>query len=732
LSSIKSTTNSTNESTVSILNSDYEHHPPSTKSSGNKFEFSGGMKEQEMQQTSSSGELLASSLWRPPRNVTLHREPGKSLGISIVGGKLDVFNKQHDQHTNPTTPSSPTMENFISGIFIKHVLEKSPAGQNGTLKTGDRILKVNGIDLTQATHDKAVEVIRNAESPIVFLIQSLICSNDLGVNLETDTPASPEIAPENPNPTEIPTENTIEEANKYGYTLDSLREKYNYLEGDLKLVKIVRESTCQSLGLNLSGNMNLDKASVFICAIYPNSLADKLIGGLKLGDQIIEINGNVLYGKAHSNVTPLIRGIRELDVYLVVLRNDKNMDEMFMPKKAKQANNTVVEQLEVAVATDAPVAKDTPKIEFKLVTLKKGSNGFGIAISEDRAAKLIIRGLNPNGVAFADGNFCVGDEIIAVNGLHVAKMKYDEVMQLLHGATEPVVFELATIGDGSGSAVGSPAAVSPVEKSVVEVNDPKVNKIRVGVECLIEIERGKLGLGLSIVGGSDTHLPAIVIHDIYEHGAAFKDKRLAIGDQILSINNIDLRCVPHDEALNIMRRQTSDMVSMLVLRNFEAFNANLIAHEDKLDLIIVDLNKKFGKGLGFSIIGRRDGAGVFISHIIDGGCAFKDGRLMVGDLILEVNGVDMRKAPYDDVAYCLKTLPQARVILKIGRLRSQQTFSKSPSSAAMPRKSSYNTSSVISNEFSPLQSSGINKSVPNLNLKLLSTNGGSQVDQVRF
>jgi len=33
-------------------------------------------------------------------------------------------------------------EHMISGIFIKHVLEDSPAGRNGTLKTGDRILQV--------------------------------------------------------------------------------------------------------------------------------------------------------------------------------------------------------------------------------------------------------------------------------------------------------------------------------------------------------------------------------------------------------------------------------------------------------------------------------------------------------------------------------------------------------------------------------------------------------------
>jgi hypothetical protein len=39
--------------------------------------------------------------------------------------------------------------------------------------------------------------------------------------------------------------------------------------------------------------------------------------------------------------------------------------------------------------------------------------------------------------------------------------------------------------------------------------------------------------------------------------------------------------------------------------------------EDKFDVITVDLIKKSGKGLGFSIIGRRHGYGVFISHIVN-------------------------------------------------------------------------------------------------------------------
>jgi C-terminal processing protease CtpA/Prc len=52
---------------------------------------------------------------------------------------------------------------------------------------------------------------------------------------------------------------------------------------------------------------------------------------------------------------------------------------------------------------------------------------------------------------------------------------------------------------------------------------------------------------------------------------------------------------------------------------------------------------------------------------------------MIGDLILEVNGQDIRKSPYNDVAFLLKTLPQGKVILKIGRFKTSANVSASNS-----------------------------------------------------
>ena len=63
----------------------------------------------------------------------------------------------------------------------------------------------------------------------------------------------------------------------------------------------------------------------------------------------------------------------------------------------------------------------------------------------------------------------------------------------------------------------------------------KTIPIETGKETLIEIDKDGKGLGLSIVGGSDTVLGTVVIHEVYSDGAAAHDGRLKPGDQVLEV-----------------------------------------------------------------------------------------------------------------------------------------------------------------------------------------------------
>ncbi|XP_009700078.1 PREDICTED: inaD-like protein, partial [Cariama cristata] len=193
--------------------------------------------------------------------------------------------------------------------------------------------------------------------------------------------------------------------------------------------------------------------------------------------------------------------------------------------------------------------------------------------------------------------------------------------------------------------------------------DPATCPIVPGQEMTIEISKGRSGLGLSIVGGKDTPLDAIVIHEVYEEGAAARDGRLWAGDQILEVNGIDLRNASHEEAITALR-QTPQKVQLVVYRDEAHYK-----DEENLEIFYVDIQKKMGRGLGLSIAGKRNGSGVFISDIVKGGAADLDGRLIQGDQILSVNGEDMRNASQETVATILKCA-QGLVHLELGRLRA--------------------------------------------------------------
>ncbi len=76
--------------------------------------------------------------------------------------------------------------------------------------------------------------------------------------------------------------------NIFNYTLSEIRDKYSHLDGTVNIVQLKRQSLQENLGISLSGNLNLTKASVFICGIYGDTIAAKS-GRLKLGDQILEV-----------------------------------------------------------------------------------------------------------------------------------------------------------------------------------------------------------------------------------------------------------------------------------------------------------------------------------------------------------------------------------------------------------------------------------------------------------
>uniref|UniRef100_A0A2K6MPY2 Multiple PDZ domain protein n=1 Tax=Rhinopithecus bieti TaxID=61621 RepID=A0A2K6MPY2_RHIBE len=622
----------------------------------------------------------AYSNWNQPRRVELWREPSKSLGISIVGGR--------------GMGSRLSNGEVMRGIFIKHVLEDSPAGKNGTLKPGDRIVEVDGMDLRDASHEQAVEAIRKAGNPVVFMVQSIInrprksplpslphnlypkynfsstnpFADSLQINADkapSQSESEPEKAPlcsvPPPPPSafaEMGSDHTQSSASKisqdvdkedeFGYSWKNIRERYGTLTGELHMIEL--EKGHSGLGLSLAGNKDRSRMSVFIVGIDPNGAAGK-DGRLQIADELLEINGQILYGRSHQNASSIIK-CAPSKVKIIFIRNKDAVNQMAVcPGNAVEPLPSASENLQnketepTVTTSDAAVDLSSFK-NVQHLELPKDQGGLGIAISEeDTLSGVIIKSLTEHGVAATDGRLKVGDQILAVDDEIVVGYPVEKV--IFQNKIEVNIKSLFVHGLGPIS-LPIPQNTSRSSTPAIFASDPATCPIIPGCETTIEISKGRTGLGLSIVGGSDTLLGAIIIHEVYEEGAACKDGRLWAGDQILEVNGIDLRKATHDEAINVLR-QTPQRVRLTLYRDEAPYK-----EEEVCDTLTIELQKKPGKGLGLSIVGKRNDTGVFVSDIVKGGIADADGRLMQGDQILMVNGEDVRNATQEAVAALLK------------------------------------------------------------------------------
>ncbi|EJD74656.1 multiple PDZ domain-containing protein [Loa loa] len=620
--------------------------------------------------------------WGQTRTVILNREPNQSFGISIVGGRVEVSHKS----------GQPGMRSTVSGIFIKSVLPNSLAGLSNMMNMGDRVISVNDQDLREATHEHAVQVIKNAKNPVKFVVQSLhsLPLDQTDINEEEDEQREEDEKSMNKR------WKATEECDNLGATSTSnlveiaIKESYcGHIRELTAIEETSRRESLTSVGLKTESQ----KRDEFQ---FDN------VGGHEMAEPIkktsIIMNKEKLEGmdtlenlsqkrndikRESENVSGARRREIDPDSAAALPKRDEDLEEEDQFFYTKDKINRKYGNL----------LGDT--ILLKLDKVPRNGLGLSLSSNHDRdQMSILVVAVKSN----CPLSVKIGDELLEVNGKVLIGLSHLNASSIMRECCEDGILELLLLRrfealaitldsrkfNGSNT-IGNEAQMSSnsgetnaqhstedVKKKSSRQNESVVG-IETGRETLIEIDKDGKGLGLSIVGGSDTVLGTVVIHEVYPDGAAAVDGRLKPGDQVLEVNGVSLRGVSHEQAILLLRR-TPTKVSLLIYRDVN-LQLSLLDPTQIYNIFEIELTKKPGRGLGLSIVGRKNEPGVYVSEVVKGGAAEADGRLIQGDQILAVNGQDVASAMQEDVAAKLKACT-GRVTLKVGRWKLTEAANK--------------------------------------------------------
>ncbi|XP_058035023.1 protein scribble homolog isoform X13 [Ahaetulla prasina] len=335
----------------------------------------------------------------------------RGLGFSIAGGK-------------GSTPYRPG----DTGIFISRIADGGAAHREGTLQVGDRVILINGVDMTEARHDQAVALLTASPPTIALLVEREATpqEKDLPVGLR---------GPQAPSPPPLPPQgNTLLEEAAACPTRSQLPEGTDsqYPTEEVCLVK-----AGGPLGLSIVGGSDhsshpfgIHEPGVFISKVILHGLASR--SGLRVGDRILEVNGIDLRQATHQEaVSALLSSDPELRM---VVRRDPpppGMEEICIEKRPGEKLG---------------------------ISIRGGAKGHAGNPFDPTDEGIFISKVSSAGAAARDGRLRMGLRILEVNQQSLLGMTHAEAVQVLRSVGDQL---LVLVCEGFDSKAMAALEMSP-------------------------------------------------------------------------------------------------------------------------------------------------------------------------------------------------------------------------------------------------------------------------------
>uniref|UniRef100_A0A2K5L6C5 Partitioning defective 3 homolog B n=1 Tax=Cercocebus atys TaxID=9531 RepID=A0A2K5L6C5_CERAT len=217
--------------------------------------------------------------------------------------------------------------------------------------------------------------------------------------------------------------------------------------------------------------------------------------------------------------------------------------------------------------------KNAKKIK---IDLKKGPEGLGFTVvtrdsSIHGPGPIFVKNILPKGAAIKDGRLQSGDRILEVNGRDVTGRTQEELVAMLRSTKQGETASLV-IARQEGHFL---------PRELKEEPDCCALSLETSEQLTFEIplnDSGSAGLGVSLKGNKSRETGTdlgIFIKSIIHGGAAFKDGRLRMNDQLIAVNGESLLGKSNHEAMETLRRSMSmegnirGMIQLVILRRPE-------------------------------------------------------------------------------------------------------------------------------------------------------------------
>ncbi|XP_026217634.1 protein scribble homolog isoform X7 [Anabas testudineus] len=348
----------------------------------------------------------------------------KGLGFSIAGGKGSTPYRTGD-----------------TGIYISRIAEGGAAHRDSTLRVGDRVISINGVDMTEARHDQAVALLTGTSPSIALLVE-----RDL--NAPGGSPGQSRARAHSPPPPEPSDSPDQEETGLHGNNLSRMEDEYPIEE-----VTLVKSGG--PLGLSIVGGSDhashpfgINEPGVFISKVIPHGLACQ--SGLRVGDRILEVNSIDLRHATHQEAVRALLANKQ-EIRMLVRRDPSppGMQEIAIQKQPGEKLG---------------------------ISIRGGAKGHAGNPFDPTDEGIFISKVSSSGAAARDARLLVGMRILEVNNHSLLGMTHTEAVRVLRGVGDSLVmlvcdgFDPQNVAavEASPGVIANPFATGIVRKNSME------------------------------------------------------------------------------------------------------------------------------------------------------------------------------------------------------------------------------------------------------------------------